>query len=47
MLYCLPELFREFFQFFLKYKSMEANDPQDMDNLGLRGMVSKIYVGDH
>ena len=26
---------------------MGANDPQDMANLDLRGMVGKIYTGDH
>ena len=36
------------FHFFLfKYESMGANDPQDIANLDLRGMVGKIYAGDH
>ena len=26
---------------------MGANDPQNMANLDLRGMVGKIYAGDH
>ena len=34
--------------FFLNMsESMGANDPQDMANLDLRGMVGKIYAGDH
>ena len=28
-------------------ESMGVNDPQNMANLDLRGMVSKIYAGDH
>ena len=51
MLYCLPELFASWFQrifpVFFKYESMGANDPQDIANLDLRGMVGKIYVGDY
>ena len=52
MLYCLPELFASWFQrifpFFLNMsESMGANDPLDMANLDLRGMVGKIYAGDH
>ena len=51
MLYCLPELFALWFQRIFpvlsKYESMGANDPQDMANLDLRGMVGKIYAGDH
>ena len=31
--------------FFSKYESMGANDPQDIANLDLRGMVGKIYAG--
>ena len=47
MLYCLPELFREFFQFFQKkYKSMGENEPQDKANLDPRAMVGNIFVGD-
>ena len=50
MLYCLPELFaswfQRIFQLFLNM-SMGANDPQNMANLDLRGMVGKIYAGDH
>ena len=26
---------------------MGANDPQDMNNLDIRGMVGKIYEGGH
>ena len=26
---------------------MEANDPQGMANLNLRGMIGRIYIGDH
>ena len=33
--------------FFFKYGSMGANNPQNMANLDLRGMVGKIYAGDH
>ena len=49
MLYRLPELlaswFQRIFPVFFKYESMGANDPQDMANLDLRGMVGKIYAG--
>ena len=37
----------EIFSSFFKYETMGANDPQDMANLDLRGMVGKIYAGDH
>ena len=52
MLYCLPELFASWFQtifpvFLNMSESMGANDPQDMANLDHRGMVGKIYAGDH
>ena len=36
-----------FSRFIFKYKSMGANDPQDMANFDLRGMVGIIYAGDH
>ena len=36
-----------FSSFFFKYESMGANNPQNMANLDLRGMVGKIYTGDH
>ena len=29
------------------YKSVGANDPWGMANLDSRGMVGRIYVGDH
>ena len=29
------------------YKSMGANDPQGMASLGPRGLIGRIYVGDH
>ena len=29
------------------YKSMGANEPQGVANLDPRGMVGRIYVGDH
>ena len=29
------------------FKSMEANDPQGMANVDPKGMVGRIYVGDH
>ena len=32
---------------FSHYKSMGANDPRDVANLDPRGMVGRIYVGDH
>ena len=53
MLYCLPELFASWFQrifpvFFFKYVRVYGSKwPQDMANLDLRGMVGKIYAGDH
>ena len=36
-----------FSSFFFKYESMGANDPQNMANLDLKGMVCKIYAGDY
>ena len=45
-----PHGFREevfFFLSFSHYKSMGANDPQGVANLGLRGLIGRIYVGDH
>ena len=35
-----------FFTFF-HYKSMGANDPRGMASLDPRGLVGRIYVGDH
>ena len=45
---CGPHGFREedFLRFF-HYKSMGANDPRDVASLGLRGLIGRIYVGDH
>ena len=43
-----PHGFREEdFLSFSHYKSMRANDPQGVANLGPRGMVGRINVGDH
>ena len=39
--------FREDFLSFSHYKSMGANDPRGVANLNPRGMVRRIYVGDH
>ena len=50
-MYCLPMCWPSWFQrivpVFFKYESMGANDPQDMAILDPRGMVGKIYEGDH
>ena len=43
-----PHGFRE--EDFLRYshyKSMGANDPRDVASLGPRGLIVRIYVGDH
>ena len=32
---------------FSHYKSMGANDPRDVASLGPRGLIGRIYVGDH
>ena len=32
---------------FSNYKSVGAMHPEGMDNLDLKGMVGRIYVGDH
>ena len=32
---------------FLQFQSMGANDPQDVASLGPRGLIGRIYVGDH
>ena len=32
---------------FFHYKSVGVNDPRGMANLDPRGMVGRIYVGDH
>ena len=45
---CGPHGFREEdFLSFSHYKSMGANDPQGVVSLDPRGLISKIYVGDH
>ena len=44
-----PYGFREevFLSFFFHNKSMRANEPQGAANLDPRGMVGRIYVGNH
>ena len=43
-----PHGFREEdFLCFSHYKSMGANDPRSVANLDPRGMVGRIYVGNH
>ena len=43
-----PHGFREKdFLSFSHYKSMGANDPQGVACLGPRGLIGRIYVGDH
>ena len=32
---------------FSHYKSMGANDPQGVASLDPRGLIGRIYVGDH
>ena len=32
---------------FSHYKSMGVNDPQGVASLGPRGLIGRIYVGDH
>ena len=39
--------FREDFLNFSHFKSMGANDPQGVAILGPRGLIGRIYVGDH
>ena len=43
---CGPHVFREDLSF-SHYKSMGVNDPWGMANLDPRGMICRIYVGDH
>ena len=45
---CGPHGFREeeFFKF-SHYKSMGANEPLGVANLSSRGLIGRIYVGDH
>ena len=44
-----PHGFREedFLKFFFHFKSMEANGPWAMASLDPRGLIGRIYVGDH
>ena len=35
------------FKVFSHYKSMGANDPRGVANLGPRGLIGRIYVGDN
>ena len=42
-----PHGFRDDFLSFSHYKCMGANDPWGMANLDPRGIVGRIYVGDH
>ena len=45
---CGPHAIREEdFISFSHYKSIGANDPRGVDSLGLRGLIGRIYVGDH
>ena len=38
---------KKIFLFFSHYKSTGANDPWGMASLGPRGLIGRIYVGDH
>ena len=38
---------KKFFLSISHYKSMGDNEPQDVANLNSRGIVGRIYVGDH
>ena len=42
-----PYRFREEDLSFSHFKSMGANEPRGVANLDPRGMVGRIYVGDH
>ena len=42
-----PHGFREAFLSLSHYKSMGTNDTWDMVSLDPKGMVSRIYIGDH
>ena len=44
---CGPHGFREEDLSFFHYKSMGANDPWGMASLDPRGLICRIYVGDH
>ena len=38
---------KKIFLSFSHYKSMGANDPQGVASLDPRGLICRIYVGDH
>ena len=38
---------KKIFLSFSPLKSMGANDPQGVTSLGPRGLIGRIYVGDH
>ena len=38
---------KKIFLSFSHYKSMGANDPRNMASLDPRGLIGRIYVGDH
>ena len=42
-----PHGFKEDFVSFSHYQSMGDNDPRNMASLGPRGLIGRIYVGDH
>ena len=44
---CRPHGFKEDFLIFSHYKSMGANDPQGVASLDHRGLIGRIYLGDH
>ena len=46
---CRPHGFREedFLNFLFNHKSIGANDPQGVASLDPRGLIGRIYVGDH
>ena len=41
------KIFFLFFFFFSHYKSLRANDPLGVARLDLRGLIGRIYEGDH
>ena len=38
---------KKIFLSFSHYKSMEDNDPRDVNSFGPRGLFARIYVGVH
>ena len=44
---CGPHGFREADLSFSHYKSVGANEPRGVASLGPRGLIGRIYVGDH